>query len=181
MLFSAYIKKYMILNNFLISIRFGCFICSSHLSFPSLNRRFHFLQLGIVSLPLLWPLPSCAMLKLRVLSFYPVPFSSWTLGKRSKRRPVCASALPYPPCKYGNSIDNIPLVTELQFILEYFFFQCSWNFSFFPVMAPLLPETLIASVSSDSVVPETLEVDSCGCVGFALLHSDLSLSTSFPS
>ena len=43
------------------------------------------------------------MLKLRVLSFYPVPFSSWTLGKRSKR-PVCASALPYPPGKYGNSM-----------------------------------------------------------------------------
>ena len=48
-------------------------------------------------------------------------------------------------------------------------------------MGPLLPETLIASVSSDSVVPETLEVDSCAYVGFALLHSDLSLPTSFPS
>ena len=26
-----------------------------------------------------------------------------------------------------------------------------------------------------------LEVDCCGCVGFTLLHSDLSLPTSFPS
>ena len=48
-------------------------------------------------------------------------------------------------------------------------------------MAPLLPETRVASVSSDSVVDETLEVDCCGCVGFTLLHSDLSLPTSFPS
>ena len=48
-------------------------------------------------------------------------------------------------------------------------------------MAPLLPETWGASVSSDSVVDETLEVDCCGCVGFTLLHSDLSLPTSFPS
>ena len=39
------------------------------------------------------------------LSFYPVPFCSWALGKRSKR-PVCTSALPYPPCKYGNSLDT---------------------------------------------------------------------------
>ena len=36
-------------------------------------------------------------------------------------------------------------------------------------------------VSSDSVVDETLEVDCYGCVGFTLLHSDLSLPTSFPS
>ena len=48
-------------------------------------------------------------------------------------------------------------------------------------MAPLLPETWVASVSSDSVVDETLEVDCCGYVGFTLLHSDLSLPTSFPS
>ena len=44
-------------------------------------------------------------MKLRVLSFYPMPFSSRTLGKRSML-PVCASALHYPPCKYGNSIDT---------------------------------------------------------------------------
>ena len=36
-------------------------------------------------------------------------------------------------------------------------------------------------MSSDSVVDETLEVDCCGCVGFVLLLSDLSLPTFFPS
>ena len=42
-------------------------------------------------------------------------------------------------------------------------------------------QNLVASVSSDSVVDKTLEVDCCGYMGLTFLHSDLSLPTSFPS
>ena len=42
-------------------------------------------------------------------------------------------------------------------------------------------QNLVASVSSDSVVDKTLEVDCCGYMGFTFLYSDLSLPTSFPS
>ena len=118
----------MILNNFLIICSFVASSVHRTPLSPAWAEGLHFLQLGFVSLPLLWPLPSCAMLKLRVLSFYPVLFQLDT-GKETKHT-VCASVLSYPPCKYGNSIVFLlPVWLELQLF--------SW---------PLLPETWVASI-----------------------------------
>ena len=165
----------MILNNFLISMRFCCFVCSSHLSFPCLS--------WMITLPSAWLCFSASTLAFAILChaeascalFYPVPYSSWTLGKRSKR-PVCASALPHLPCKYGNPIGHRVVIYPWVFLLPVWL-----ELQLFTRNGTFAARNWVTSVSSDSVVDETLEVDCCGCVRFASLHSDLSLPTSFPS
>ena len=104
-LFSAYIKKYMILNNFLISMRFCCFVCLSHLSFLCLSWR--------ITLPSAWLCFSASTLAFAILCHAEAScafilssaFFQLDTGKEIQVPCVC-SALPWHPCKYGNSIDT---------------------------------------------------------------------------